>query len=202
MKHLASSLFTTLMIVVAAPSYAEVPPQEVVAMTTNSVMSEVRRQHDALAKNPQQLYRLVNKQLIPLIDFNRMSRWTLGKHWRRATPDQRKRFTEQFKTMLVRTYANALLEFSNNRITYLPMAASPGATDVTVRTVVHLSGGPSIPVSYSLHLKDKKWLAYDINIDGISLIANYRSSFASQMRRDDLDTLISMLEKRNHSLIK
>jgi len=202
MKHLASSLLTTLMIVIAAPSYAELPPQEVVAMTTNSVMSEVRRQHDTLAKNPQQLYRLVDKQLIPLIDFNRMSRWTLGKYWRRASPDQRRRFAEQFKTMLVRTYANALLEFSNNRITYLPMAASPGATDVTVRTVVHLSGGPSIPVSYNLHLKDKKWLAYDINIDGISLVANYRSSFASQLRRNDLDTLISMLEKRNHSLIK
>lgn len=202
MKHLISSLLATLMIVVTALSSAEVPPQEVVAMTTNSMMSEVRRHHTSLAKNPLQLYRLVDEQLIPLIDFKRMSRWTLGKHWRRATPDQLKRFTEQFKTMLVRTYANALLEFLDNRITYLPMAASQDATDVTVRTVVHLGGGPSIPVSYNLHLKENKWLAYDINIDGISLISNYRSSFANQMRRGDLDSLISMLEKHNRSVSK
>jgi phospholipid transport system substrate-binding protein len=126
-----------------------------------------------------------------------MSRSVLGKHWLNATEKQREAFVHEFRVLLVRTYSTALLEYHDQSIEYLPLRGEAGATDVTVRTEVRRSNGPSIPISYDLYFSNGQWLVYDVNIDRVSLVANYRSSFSTQIRRDGLDSLLEQLNKRN-----
>jgi phospholipid transport system substrate-binding protein len=179
-----------------------IPPQQVVAMTADHVLTEVRRDQQALQGDPHRLLRILDERLMPHVDFAHIARWSLGKHWRKASAEQRQRFTSAYRHLLMRTYANALLELAQHEITYLPVRAARDADDVTVRSVVHVAGANPIAINYDLHLSDGQWLAYDISIDGISLVSNYRSSFANEMRRGDIERLIAMLEKRNQTAIK
>jgi phospholipid transport system substrate-binding protein len=126
-----------------------------------------------------------------------MSSWVLGRYWRNATPKQRQEFTEQFRTLLVRTYAKSLSSYTDNKITYLPFRSSPDQTDVKVRTEVDQPGGFPIPIDYDLYLKGDEWKVFDVTIDGVSLVTNYRTTFANQIRMDGLDKLISSLAERN-----
>jgi phospholipid transport system substrate-binding protein len=126
-----------------------------------------------------------------------MSRWVLGKYWRQATSDQRTRFTEEFRTLLVRTYAGALLEYSNEEIRYLPMPAVNNAEDVTVRTEFLPKNGIAIPIDYRMHFLNGAWKVYDVTVDGVSLVTNYRGSFASQIREGGIESVINDLKQRN-----
>jgi phospholipid transport system substrate-binding protein len=126
-----------------------------------------------------------------------MSSWVLGKYWRTATPAQRDRFTQEFRTLLVRTYAKSLSEYTDNKITYLPMRGSPQQSEVKVRTEVEQPGGFPIPIDYDLYRKGDDWKVYDVTIDGVSLVTNYRTTFANQIREDGLDKLIATLADRN-----
>jgi phospholipid transport system substrate-binding protein len=126
-----------------------------------------------------------------------MSRWVLGKHWREASEGQRVRFVEEFRSLLVRTYATALLEYSNQAVEVLPVRAAPDATDVVVRTEVRQPGAPPIPIQYSMNLEQGDWKVYDVTIDGISLVASYRSTFNAEASRGGLDRVIALLVERN-----
>ena len=119
-----------------------------------------------------------------------------------TSDEQREEFINEFRMLLIRTYSTALLEYSNQTIDYLPVRAAPEATDVTVRTQIKRADGPSIPISYDLYNNDGHWFVYDVTIDHVSLVSNYRSSFASQMRRRGFDALISQLQSRNSALKK
>jgi phospholipid transport system substrate-binding protein len=126
-----------------------------------------------------------------------MSRLVLGKYWRKATPEQREAFVREFRELLIRTYATALLNYSGQDIVYLPVRVGKDVRKVTVNTQVRATGAPAIPVDYRLWLSDNGWKVYDVSIDNISLVSNYRSSFASQIRRYKLDGLIAKLQKLN-----
>jgi phospholipid transport system substrate-binding protein len=179
--------------------WAEPPPgpRDLVVSTSQQVMAALRREKDSLRDHPERLYDLVEKLVVPHFDFERMSKWVLGKHWRSASPDQRARFIEQFRTLLVRTYASALLDYTDQRIEYQPLRERPDGAHVTVRTRVQPPGGFPIPINYTMHRSGDEWKVMDVSVDGVSLVTTYRGSFARQVRRSGIDGLIASLEQRN-----
>lgn len=187
-------------VVVALPLVAggmttDIPdPNTVVQITTDELFGAIEGRRDELATNPAELYRVVEEIFAPRLDQAYVGQLVLAKHWRSATPDQRERFTEAFQGFMIRTYSNALLEFSNTQIQILPYR--PGSRDdrATVRTRVTLNEGEVAPVNYSLRLTDDGWKIWDVIIEGISYIKNYRSDFNVEIRQKGLDAVIVRLE--------
>ena len=195
-KRLSALLGAVLMWIAAAAGAAEAP-DVLVRRTADEMFAALRAERDLIAKEPGRIYELVDDIVLPHFDFERISRWVLGKHWRQASPDQRARFTAEFKTLLVRTYATALNEYTDQPIVYLPLRPGKDPAEATVRTEVDQPGGFPIPIDYSLALSDHHWLVYDVAIDGVSLVANYRTSFGNEIRQWGLDRLIETLANRN-----
>lgn len=176
---------------------AAVSPQELVQRTAEEMLTKLRVEKQVIEQHPERIYELVNQIVLPHFDFERMSSWVLGKHWRAATPAQKERFMTEFRTLLVRTYAKSLSEYTDSKISYLPMRPSPQEDQVKVRTEVDQPGGFPIPIDYELRRQGDQWKVIDVTIDGVSLVTNYRSTFASQIRQDGLDKLITVLAERN-----
>lgn len=176
---------------------AAVSPQELVQRTAEEMLTKLRAEKQVIERHPERIYELVNQIVLPHFDFERMSSWVLGKHWRAATPAQKERFMTEFRTLLVRTYAKSLSEYTDSKISYLPMRPSPQEDQAKVRTEVDQPGGFPIPIDYELRRQGDQWKVIDVTIDGVSLVTNYRSTFASQIRQDGLDKLITVLSERN-----
>jgi phospholipid transport system substrate-binding protein len=174
-------------------------PDRLVADATGQLLAALQQDRARITTQPDHVYTLAKDIVLPHFDFKRMSALALGKYWRRATAGQKQRFPREFRALLLRTYATALHEFTNETIVMLPMRDDPASGDVTVHTEIRRASGPAIPVSYRLYERDGIWKVYDIKIEGISLVANYRSSFSSQIRRHGIDGLIDTLAKRNAS---
>jgi phospholipid transport system substrate-binding protein len=173
-------------------------PFNLVRETADRVLAEISSRKEELTESPGKIYGLVDDIVLPKFDFYRMSRLVLGKYWRRATDPEQASFIREFRELLVRTYATALLSYSGQQIEYLPLHAPPEAKQLKVNTQVKEPGSPPIPIDYSLYLDDEgKWKVYDVTIDGVSLVSNYRSSFSSQIRRYKLSGLIKRLADRN-----
>ncbi len=180
-------LILWLLVALAAPlpGLAAPPdPQEVVRSTADRVLAQVTERKAELEADPSQLYDLVKDTVLPHFDFAAMTRSAMGRFWRRATPEQRERLVKEFREMLVRTYATALLGYTGQPIEYPPTRYRKDATKVVVQTRVRDAGGPPIPIDYRLKWDAKRgeWLVYDVVIDGVSLVTNYRSSFARLIR--------------------
>ena len=176
---------------------SEQGPSELVTNTTEQMLSALQQDKAIINEKPAHVYTLASEIVLPHFDFQYMSALALGKHWRRATNDQKQRFPQEFRSLLLRTYATALREFTNEKIVYLPVRGDIARGDVSVHTEIQRSAGPSIPVSYGLHKKEGEWKVYDIKIEGISLVANYRSTFSSEIRRGGMDKLINKLANKN-----
>ncbi|MBI5461497.1 MAG: ABC transporter substrate-binding protein [Gammaproteobacteria bacterium] len=191
----------------SARAQAAVEPQDFVRETSEQVFQALDREGDALAQNPRRLYQMVDTLLLQHMDFARMSRWVLGKHWKTATPEQQARFMVEFRGLLVRTYATALAGYRGRQVRILPQREAGDsdemiAREVVVRTEVNQPNGPAIPVNYSLYLRDGQWKAFDVQIDGISLIANYRATFGAEVRAaGGLEALIQALAARNRQAL-
>jgi len=197
---LGALLGLTMVFSVAAQAIEE--PQQLVQSTSDQVLARLKADHDKLEKNPNLIYPLVEDLVLPHFDFTRMSQLVLGMNWRTASDDQKARFTEQFRTLLVRTYAKALLEYTSQKINYLPFHADENARTVLVRTEIVQPGGQNIPVYYNLYRKGDEWKVYDISIDGASLVTTYRSSFAEDIRQGGLDKVIARLVDMNSGKAK
>ena len=173
------------------------PPQDVVQDTSARMVDVLRKNRATLERDPGQLYALVNQVVLPNFDFELMSRWVLGRAWQQATPEQRRHFTEEFRTLLVRTYAKALLEYADEDIRVLPQPGAADGSEATVRTEVRPRAGQPIQINYSMHLGNEAWKVYDVTVDGVSLVTNYRGTFASQIRASGLDAVIADLRQHN-----
>lgn len=180
----------------AVPASEDVPTQTV-KVTIEGMIEVLTERRGELEASPGKLYTMVQEQVVPRFDFSRISRYTLGKYWRRASAEQKDDFTNEFKKLLIRTYAKAISNYSGQKIAYLPSRAGKKESEAMVMTMVSEEGGPKIPVNYRMHQSDDAWLVYDIIIDGVSLVSNYRTSFASKIRRAKLDGLIAQLRQRN-----
>jgi phospholipid transport system substrate-binding protein len=172
-------------------------PLDLVKETTDQVLSRIAGQRVELRADPGKVYDLVNEIVLPRFDFEYMSQLVLGKYWSRASVEQKSEFVMEFRELLVRTYATTLLNYADQEIDYLPLRMASGATDATVSTRVVGGGAPPIPINYSLYQKEGEWKVYDVAIDSISLVAQYRRSYASHIQRHQLDGLIQQMRKLN-----
>ena len=175
-------------------------PQELVRNTGETVLAEVTARRAELEANPRLIYPLVESTVVPHFDFREMSQSALGRFWRDATDAQKDALTNEFRELLVRTYATALLGYSGQQIEYLPTQYRPGDERVMIATRISSGGAPPVPVNYRLKFDNTQWLVYDVVIDGVSLITNYRSQFAAAVRRGGIDGLISSLAEKNRSV--
>jgi len=159
-------------------------PRQVVQETADKVLSEVTARKDELDADSSLIYPLVEKTVVPHFDFARMARSAMGRFWRNASSQQQRRIVAEFQELLVLTYATALLNYSGQEIEYPPMRVADGAIKVLVPTKVRGAGGPPIPINYRLRMTgDGMWLVYDVVIDSVSLVTNYRSSFAREIQK-------------------
>ncbi|MEZ5542983.1 MAG: ABC transporter substrate-binding protein [Pseudomonadota bacterium] len=177
---------------------SDITPQELVEDTSSRMLAALKSERPTISRDSGRLYDLVSTIVLPYFDFERMSQWVLGKNWRTATPDQRTRFVEQFRNLLVRTYGQALLDYADEKIVYLPFAGDVSAPTVTVRTEIEQAGS-TIPISYSMYRSRDGWKVYDVAISGVSLVTNYRSSFGNIIREQGMDSLIDQLARKNSS---
>ncbi len=197
MKYIASILALVLMGISAQASADTHPAAALVMQTADKIQTQLRAERDVVTKNPKRVYELVEQIVLPNFDFTAMSASVLGKNWRGASDDQKKRFTEEFKLLLVRTYAKALVDNMDRKITLQPLRAADGATDVTVHTEIPQQGGFPLPINYSMENKGGAWKVYDVDIDGISMVKNYRTTFANEVKQGSIDDLIKKLNQRN-----
>lgn len=196
LRLLAFLWFMVLLPVGAAQANA--PAQQLVIDTTKEMLTLIEAERAKIDARPVYIYELVEGVVLPHFDFERMGRLVLGKHWRKANKVQREQFIKEFSFLLVRTYATAMMDYSGQEIIYLPFREGKDKGDVVVRTEVDQKGGLPIPIDYSLHFKDDEWKVYNVKIDAVSLVLNYRTTFSGEIRKlKGLDGLIAQLQKRN-----
>ena len=176
---------------------AEQSPEVMLEQAAEQMLAALREHDSELRNDPQQLHALVDEVLVPHVDLQVVSRWVLGKYWRTATPEQRRRFAEEFKKMLIRFYSSALLEYADFKFRFYPPRMKKGARRAVVRSDVMRSGGPPHSVNYSLIWRDGQWKVYDVTIDGVSVVTTYRSSFAEEIRHGGLDGLLKKMTEWN-----
>lgn len=158
-------------------------PQRVVQQTIDEVLGEIVSRKALLEADPTLIYPLIERTLVPKFDSERFTRSAMGRFWRKATSEQKTNLINEFKQMLMRTYALALLNYTGQKIEYLPTRQKEGEKKAVVLTKF-INGDKAIPVNYRMILNDEgQWLVYDVIIDGISLITNYRSTFNSTIRQ-------------------
>jgi phospholipid transport system substrate-binding protein len=167
--------------------------------TTTRMLEVLQQRQDELTQSPGLIYDLVEEMVVPNFDFQRITSYAVGRYWREATAVQRQALVNEFQHMLVRTYAKALLNYAGQEIRFLPLRPGNREGQVTVRTEVNEAGGAPIPIDYSMYMKAGAWKVYDVTIDGVSLVANYRSSFATEIRSKGIDGLIQTMKNRNQS---
>ena len=172
------------------------PPQQ--AIETASAKLQQKMQDKSFVKNFAKVNQFVNDAILPSTDFDKISSLVLGKIWKTATPDERERFKQEFQTLLVRTYSRAFVEFKDWSIRYLPIDMEADATKVVVKTEVLQPGLQPVAVDYRMLLSNGDWKAYDIMIEGVSLVTNYRTTFSSEVQaKGSLNAVIDSLAKRN-----
>ena len=170
-------------------------PPDVLARTTTQEVLVILKQDKAIQNgNQSRVYQLVEAKILPNFDFNRMTQLAVGKHWPSATAQQKQSLVTEFRNLLVRTYSRSLTEFSNQTVEFKPLAIKPDDTDVTVRSEIRQPGGQQpIPIDYSMYKTAFGWKVYDVSIDGVSLVTNYRASFSNAIRQSGIDGLIHTL---------
>lgn len=174
--------------------------QAVIKQTTDKMLAALTREKENLKKNPKRVYALVDEIVLPIFDFDRMSKYVLGKNWKKANEKQQKRFTEAFRDLLVRTYSTALVEAANEgvKVTYKPVRGKESKL-ITLNTIVQQGSNKPITVDYAMYNlpKTEKWKVYNVTVGGVSLVTNYRKEFARDINSIGMDGLIKKIEDEN-----
>jgi len=199
MRSIIFSLVAALL--VAGPARAAdapvVPgpgPQQMIEQVSQDLLHEIDANRAALAKDPAKLRALVDRILLPDFDAEYSAQLVLGKYWRTATAQQRQRFVDAFIQSMMRKYGNALLDFTADRLVILPFKGDPAADRATVRTEVKRDNGTPVPVNYSLRATPKGCKAWDVTIEGISYVKNFKTDFGTEIEARGLDAVIQRLE--------
>ena len=185
----------------AAPARAaDTPPDVLVKSVTLEVVDLISKDKEIRSGNRAKLIGLINDKVLPHFNFTSMTALAMGQNWNKATPEQKKRLTDEFKTLLVRTYASALAAYSDQKFDFRPLRARPNDTDVTVNVRVLQPGTQPVPIDYSMEKTAGGWKVYDVMVGGVSLVANYRTEFANVVRESGIDGLIRSLNNKNRAL--
>lgn len=203
LKALLAALLLGMCIPALAAAMPERDPVDLVETTADRVLSELREDPERTRENPEFLFDLVDEIILPLIDFEGMSRLILARHWRTATPEQRERFTEAFRDMLVRTYTRQMAEHMDKDIRVLPHRSFRDERMALVATEVVMGQGESnIPVTYRLRPVDGEWKVFDLEVEGLSFVTNFRTAFGAEVEKEGLDALIRRLEEGDEALVE
>ncbi|MBK9020565.1 MAG: ABC transporter substrate-binding protein [Sulfuritalea sp.] len=197
MKYLLA-LFSGLLIAATPMAQDASAPDVLIKTVTNEVLDIVRKDKDIQSGNTRKAIELVEAKVLPHFNFMRMTQLSLARDWRQASAAQQKVLADEFRHLLVRTYSKALTEYKNQTIAFKPFVLKAGETDVRVRTEIKQSGaGKNIELDYYLEKAGSGWKVYDIEVGGISLVTNYRESFAAEVRNGGIDGLIKSLQAKN-----
>jgi len=189
-----------LLIVLAPVTAQELAPDAMVRQVTEDVLTVVRQDKDIQSGNTRKAIDLVENKVLPYFNFQRMTALAVGRDWNKATPEQKKILTEEFRTLLVRTYSNALTSYKNQTVVYKPSKIPEGETNVVVRTEVVQPGSKPIQLDYTLEKQGNGWKVYDVVVAGVSLVTNYRDTFKQEVNNSGIDGLITLLGNRNKQL--
>lgn len=177
------------------PVYGEVPdPKQAVQAATDELLTKLEEVKPLYSENPEQFYAAIDEALGPFVDFDGFSRGVMAKYYRRATDEQKTRFSETFRTALIRTYGKALVEFDNQKVVVLEPTLDPKREGrATIGLEIHGANNAIYPVEYTLSLEDNRWLLRNVSIEGINIGLQFRSQFASFMSqyRNDIDQVIA-----------
>jgi len=195
-------LSVAALLAVSLNASAAIAPDELIKTVSGEVLDIVRADPAIQRGDTSRAVALVEEKVLPHFDFRLMTSLAVGRDWRQATPEQRDKLVSAFRTLLVRTYSNALTQYRDQVIDFKPLRAKAGDTDVTVRSEVKQPGATPVDIDYSMELQGEVWKVYDVVVGGVSLVTNYRSSFASQIHQGGIDGLISSLESKNADLAK
>lgn len=197
-KQLTSVIFSLLLwLGLAGAASAADTPDILVKNVTTEVLTLIKNDKELQSGSMKKLLELVDAKILPHFNFTRMTALAVGQEWRKATPEQKTKLAAEFKVLLVRTYANALISYKNQTIDYKPLRMGPNDLEVTVKTEVRQVTGQPIQLDYTLQKKDDGWKVFDIVVAGVSLVTNYRDSFGQEIRRGGIDGLIASLVNKN-----
>jgi phospholipid transport system substrate-binding protein len=172
-------------------------PDALVKRVSQEVIATIKSDPLIQAGNQARIREVMEQKLLPNFDFARMTSLAMGRNWRAATPEQQQKLTDEFRTLLVRTYSGALNKYRDEIIEYKPLKMAAGDTDVTVRTAVMKPGGAPIQIDYSMAKTPSGWKAYDVIVGGVSLVTNYRDEFNEQIKSGGVDGLLKQLAEKN-----
>jgi len=184
----------------AASAQAEVPPDVLVKTVTLEIVDIIAKDKDIQAGDKKKVIELVEAKVLPHFSFPSMTALAMGQNWPMASAEQKKRLTEEFKSLLVRTYASALAAYSDQKFEFRPLHARPTDTDVTVQVRVLQSGVQPISIDYGMEKTASGWKTYDVVVGGVSLVVNYRTEFRNQVRDVGVEGLIRELQAKNRAL--
>lgn len=193
-------LFKIVVFLLCAMGVAQaevVAPDTLIRNTVDEVIAIIKQDKDIQSGDQNKIIALVNAKVLPHFDFERMTQLAVGRPWRTATQEQKQALVREFRNMLVRTYTKVFTVYRNNLVEVKPVKLAADATEVTVLTIITRPDGKPIPVNYEMRKADSGWKAYDIFIEGVSMIMSYRGSFATQIEQNGIDGLIKTLSDKN-----
>ena len=200
MKKIIASWLGVLMACVSLGVQANtLEPETLIRNTVEEVLSVIRQDKDIKAGNKEKVIALVDAKVLPHFNFTHMTRLAVGKYWRKATPEQKKVLEIEFRNLLVRTYTNAFTSYQDQEVEVKPLKMANDATEVTIKSLILNRGKPSTPVNYDMEKMASGWKVYDLSIEGVSLVTNYRGTFSEQIQKNGIDGLIKTLMEKNQS---
>jgi phospholipid transport system substrate-binding protein len=196
----AAMVITRPAVTAEAASRADMAPDALVQSVSTEVLDSIKSDPALRNGNFDKLQKLVDDKVAPYVDFDRMTRLSVGLGWRSATPEQRQALIREFRTYVLRTYSGALSKVTDHQVKMKPFKAQPSDTDVMVRTLIAPSAGDPIQLDYRLEKTDSGWKIYDVTILGVSMVQTFRDAFASEVSQNGVDGLIKALADRNKQL--
>ena len=199
MTHSIRIAALSLFALVAFPAFAQEAPDQTVKRVSEETVQAIKADPKIIAGDPARIREVIEQKLLPNFDFTRMTALAMGRNWKQTTPEQQTRLADEFRTLLVRTYSNALTQYRDEKIEVRPLRADANATEVTVRSEVVRSGRPPVQIDYGMTKTPQGWKAYDVIVGGVSLVTNYRDEFNEQVKAGGVDGLIKTLADKNRA---
>lgn len=186
-----------LLAFLAAPVFAQEAPDALVRRVSGEVLDLIKTDKDIQSGDTKRASQLIDEKVAPHFDFRRMTALAMATQWKNATPAQKDALAKEFHTLLVRSYSSALTQYKNQTLSFKPLRMKPEDTDVTVRSEIRQPGAKSVSIDYDLAKIGTEWKVYDVFVEGVSLVVNYRSTFADEIKNNGIDGLINSLKEKN-----
>lgn len=197
MKKLVFILISLFLSCIVSVNSEERTPEQIVEETSTEVLKVVNDEAERIKSEPAFVNQLINELILPIVDLQSMGKLILGKHWKTASDEQRSRFIEEFKSMLIRTYAKSIADYGHAKISIVTPKAKKQGKYYTVNTELDLGSGAPLQVAYVFRKNSEHWKVFDLLVDGLSLIKNFRTSFSQEISETSLDALIERLANTN-----